>query len=455
MLDHVPPGPRGDFIIGHLRKFLSDPLGFVASSAHEYGDVVRLRFLTTPVYLISDPQIIEDVLVTRYRKFPKGFGYAWLRRLLGDGLITSAGATWLHQRKLVQPAFHRDRMASYFEVLVGYVARMLAGWTDGDVREIHEEMIRVNHDIISEILFGSGVGGEAQQVKRAFETVMALALPITTFPTPAYLRWRLTHKRLDEVVERLVRARRARGEDAGDILSMLLDARDEAGSRMTEEEVRVEIKTLLFTGYDTTAVTLSWALHLVSTHPQVEAALQAELDAVLRDRPDGLPTLADLPRLSYTMQIVKETLRLFPTAWIVGRQALEDCMLGGYPVAKGSQVFISQWVVHRDPRLFAGPEAFRPERWEGDFEQQLPRCAYFPFAAGPRHCIGHALAMMQAVLVLAAVAHRFRLRQVPGVRVIACPQVTLWPKGIRMVLSSRHREGDVEQRDRANLSRVG
>ncbi len=438
----TPPGPRGHFYVGHLLDYRRDPLGFFARCAREYGDVVKLRFFHVPYYLVSHPDLIEDVLVTHHKDFGKSLDYRlYLKAVLGDGLLTSEGDVWLRQRRLAQPAFHSERVASYAELMVAYAERMLAHWAHGETKDVHEEMMRLTLQIVSKVLFGADIEREAVDVDRALDVVMRhsadwSSLPIPTFiPTPGNLRWKRAIRRLNEIIYGIIRQRRKDEGDTGDLLSMLLHARDEDGSRMTNRQLRDEVMTLVLAGHETTALALSWTFSLLSAHPAVTAKLQSEVDAVLGDR---APTVADLPGLRYTEQVVKEAMRLFPPVWGIGREARQDGTIGAFRLPRKTQVFISQYVVHRDPRWYAEPARFWPERWTGGLEQRLPRFAYFPFGGGPRHCIGHAFAMTEAVLLLAVIVRRFQLRLLADHPVVPYPTITLWPKGgLWMALTGR------------------
>lgn len=436
----LPPGPKGHFLFGNLPDLRRDQLGFYASSARRYGDVVPTRFAHRRAVLIFHPDLIEEVLVARSRDFVKSPGVRLLRPLLGNGLLLSEGDFWLRQRRLVQPAFHRQRLTAYGEVMASYAERHLAGWKDRASLDIHAEMMALTQAIVAKTLFDATVAddsktiGDAQRVMmREFIARLTTFRPPPWLPTLANLRARRAIRRLDGIVYRIIAARRASGEDRGDLLSMLLAAQDaDDGSRMTDRQVRDEVMTLLLAGHETTAVALSWTWYLLAQHPRVDAALAEELHAVLGGRP---PTVEDLPRLRYTEMVVTESLRLYPPAYAMGRQAARATEVGGYAIARGVIVAIPIWVVQRDPRWFQDPEVFRPERWADDGARRLPRYAYFPFGGGPRQCIGAAFAMMEASLTLATIRQRVRLVLVPGQRVTPTPYVTLRPEpGIRMTV---------------------
>jgi cytochrome P450 len=440
----APPGPKGHWLTGNLKEFVGDRLGFLTACARRYGDCVALRLGPKRVMLLNHPDLVEEVLVAQNRRFIKHFALRRTRRTLGNGLLTSEGDFWRRQRRLAQPAFHRDRLAAYGTAMVASAERMLQSWADGQARDAQADMMRLTLEIVARTLFGADIADQAGDASAAMETLLAcftarvgkmLPLP-ESVPTPTNLRLRRAARRLDRIVFDIVAARRAGGEDRGDLLSLLLHAQDEDdGRRMTDHQLRDELMTLFMAGHETTANTLAWVWFLLSENPQAEARLHAELDRVLGDRP---PTPADLPRLSYTDCVVTEALRVYPTVWLLGREAIEPCTIGGYGVPVGTTLYMSQWVLHRDARFFDEPETFRPERWEDGLARRLPRYAYFPFGGGPRICIGNAFAQMEAVLLLATIARRYRLALAPGATVTPLPTMTLRPQdGVRVVLSRR------------------
>ncbi len=329
---------------------------------------------------------------------------------------------------------------------------MLATWKDNEVRDIHQEMMQLTMRIVAKVLFSVEVNEDTQRVAAALNVLMRhtsggwMILPpaLRHLPLPALIRVKRAARNLDEIVHRIVRQRRELGQENGDLLSMLIAARDEDGSAMTDHQLRNEIMTFLLAGHETTAVSLSWTWYLLSQHPEIEQKLCQELDNVLRGR---TPQLEDLPRLRYTDQIVRESMRLYPPAWSLARTAAKETEIGGYPLPVGANVVMSPWIMHRDPRFFKNPEQFDPDRWTTDLSQRLPRFAYFPFGAGRRFCIGASFATMEANLLLAAIAQRFHLRLVPGHPVAPLPGITLRPKhGMRM---SIHCHG-VESNQRKN-----
>jgi len=322
---------------------------------------------------------------------------------------------------------------------------MLDGWRDGDERDAHQQMMRLTLQIVGKTLFDADVERDAQEVGKSLELLLEIGADFrrTIFvphwlPTPANLRVKREVAQIEKILYRIIAERRASGRDVGDLLSMLLHAQDEDGSRMTDRQLRDETITLFLAGHETTASSLSWAWWLLAQNPVVEAKLYAELDAVLGDR---APTLDDLPRLAYTGHVITESLRLYPAAWGMARLVVEDHEIAGYPVTKGMGVAMAQWVVHRDPRWYDSPEEFRPERWEDDLLKRLPRFAYFPFGGGPRQCIGNSFALMEAALILATIARKFRLRLVANHPVVPLASITLRPRhGVRVTLESRQKK---------------
>ncbi|MHB8500488.1 MAG: cytochrome P450 [Candidatus Acidiferrales bacterium] len=438
-----PPGPSVGlkrWSLGPLNN--GDPLGYFTQIVREYGDVAGLLILNFRILLINHPDDIEDVLVNHPRKFIKGRVLQANKRVFGRGLLTSEGEFWLRQRRLAQPAFHRARIAGYASTMVEYTERLLHEWQDGQERDIHKEMMRLTLQIVGKTLFDADVERDAQDVGKSLELLLELGANFrrTIFipqwlPTPTNLRLERAIRQIEKVLYRIIAEKRSSGRDAGDLLSMLLAAQDEDGSRMTDQQLRDEAITLFLAGHETTANTLSWTWWLLAQNPAVEAKLHAELRAVLAGR---APSFDDLPKLVYTNHIITESMRLYPPAWGTARTAIEDLEIAGYSVPKGSGVSFAQWTVHRDPRWYEAPEEFRPERWEGDLLKRIPRFAYFPFGGGPRQCIGNTFALMESALVLATVAQQFRFRLVEGHPVVPLASITLRPRhGIRVTLESR------------------
>jgi cytochrome P450 len=440
----TPVGPKGSWLSGNLPDFRTHRLDFLARCQREHGDIVKLRFAHRPVYLVSHPDWIEEVLVTHSKHFTKHFALRLNPVILGNGLLTSEGDFWLRQRRLMQPVFNRSRILGYAAAMVEATQRHLTTWQPGERRDIHAEMMRVTLDIAAKTLFGAEVGNEAQAIAAAMEVAQQnfivrfnslVPLPMWV-PSPGNLRMRRAVRKLDDVMYGIIRHRRDNPTDRGDLLSLLLHARDEDdGSAMTDKQLRDEAMTLFLAGHETTALVLSWAWFLLAEHPQAEHKLMAELNTVLAGR---TPSADDWPRLKFTEMIALESMRLYPPAYVVGREAIVDCGIGGYAVPRGTTVLMSQWAVQRDPRFFEEPNAFRPERWGEERIKSLPKFAYFPFGGGPRVCIGQQFAMMELVLVLATIAQKFRFRMQPGAKVTPQASFTLRPAtGIPGVIEQR------------------
>lgn len=448
-----PTGPPAHPLFGNLLELRRDPLGFLSACAHECGDIARYRVLLFPVYLLNHPDYIETVLVTQSRNFKKGRALRASHSLLGAGLLTGEGEEWRQQRHLVQPAFQRDRIALYSELCTTYAEREIASWQDGEAREINRDMMRLTLLILAKALFGANLESNVDSVSAAagvflqeFRNRMNAGLLIPGWlPTEGNRRLARATRELETIIYGLIAARRRAPQKDRDLLSALISARDDKGAAMTERQLRDHVMTLLLAGHETTAVALTWTWYLLSQTPHVEEKLNTELQTQLQGR---APTLADLTRLPYTAQVIKEGMRLYPPAWAVARRALNDCEIGGYRIRAGSSIVLSQWVTHHDARYFPNPDSFNPDRWTDDFAKDLPRFAYFPFGGGPRICIGAAFAQMEAVLLLATIASKFRLSRVSPQPVELWPSLTLHPKG-GMKMRVHKRQGG---RDPSSLS---
>ncbi len=425
-----------------------DPLAFFSNLAKTYGDVAHVHMAGEHVYLVGDPKAIRDILVTHQHQFMKGRGLARAKRLLGEGLLTSEGQVHVRQRRLIQPAFHRDRIAAYATVMTEYADRLRARWTDGSTIDASQHMMRLTLGIVGKTLFDADVEEKAPEVGAALTDVMEsfwmMMLPfadlLERLPIPALRKSRRARARLDAIIYGMIAERRTSRRDHGDLLSMLLLAQDEeaGGAGMTDIQVRDEAMTIFLAGHETTANALSWTWYLLSENPDVEAKFHAEIDRVLGGR---IPTVADIASLQYVERVVTESMRLYPPAWIIGRRALEDYSIGEFAVPARSIVVASPYLVQRDARFFPDPEGFLPDRWTPEFKTALPPFAYFPFGGGARRCIGESFAWMELVLVTAAIGQRWRLRLVPGHPVVPQPVITLRLKhGLRMTVHERNTE---------------
>jgi len=438
----LPPGESRPWsTIFALRR---DPLGFLERIAGRYGDLAHLRVGPYRLVFVNHPDLIHEVLVAKDPSFIKGRVLDQARNVFGQGLLTSEGDFHRRQRRLIQPAFHRRRIEAYADAMAADAAAAAARWRDGETLDVAREMMRLTLRIVARSLFSVDVEDEsAREVGRALDALVAafslVAVPwaglLQKLPLPSARRAQQGRRTLDALVYRMIAGRRRAG-GGEDLLSLLLAARDEdGGGAMDDKQVRDEVLTLFLAGHETTANALAWSWYLLASHPEAEARFHTEADSVLGDR---LPAARDLPSLPYTRQVFAESMRLYPPAWAVSRRSIEPVTIGGYPVPAGSGVLASQWVAHRDPRFFADPLAFRPERWTEDFEAQLPKLAYFPFGGGPRLCIGMGFAWMEGVLLLATIGRRWQMRLVPGHRVEPYPRITLRPKdGVRVTVTRR------------------
>jgi cytochrome P450 len=437
-----PPGPPNrlfGMLFGALQQ---DPLQYFTDMTQQYGDVWGMRIGNFRSFFINHPDLIEDVLVNKARLYHKGRILQANKYLFGEGLLTAEGDFWLRQRRLAQPAFHRERIAAYAATMADYTEQMLAKWCGGEERDVHQEMMNLALRIVGKTLFDADVTHEARKVGETLDMLLKIAsnfgrtvlLPLWV-PTPQNLRAKAGVRRIEKIIYRIIAERRKSGHDTGDLLSTLLQVRDEDGTRMNDRQLRDETITLFLAGHETTASTLSWTWWLLAQNPAVEKRFHEELHCVLGGR---APTMDDLPRLTYLGHVLTESLRLYPPAWGMARLAEEEHEILGYPVRPGYGVAMAQWVVHRDARWFDAPLEFRPERWENGLAKRLPRFAYFPFGGGPRQCIGNTFALMEASVVLATIGQKFRLSVLPGQEVRPMASITMRPRnGIRVRLEAR------------------
>ena len=446
----IAPGPRGHLLWGSLRELQRDPLKLYMDARREYGDIVRLRSMP-PFFWhsLAHPDDIDHVLRRNATNYPKGFFNEWLSILVGNGLLTSEGDFWLRQRRLTQPAFHRKRLVTLGTAMTAATEAMVEQWSarrESDAPfDVMSEMMRLTLQVVGQALFTTDTADVARVVGQAVSVavehlnyrVTHITLLPERFPTPRNRRFVAARRTLDDIVLAIVEERRRSGEDTGDLLSMLLLARDEdTGEGMSDRQLRDEVMTLFLAVHETTAVALCWTWYLLSRHPEIEANLHDELAAVLGGR---TPEMEDLPRLPYTRMVVDETLRLYPPAWGMGRQTKAADEIRGYEIPAKSVIGISQYVTHRHPEFWEDPERFDPERFTPERSAGRPHFAYFPFGGGPRQCIGNNFALMEAQLILATVAQHFRLRVVPGFPVVPHPLLTLRPRNGLLVTAQSHR----------------
>jgi cytochrome P450 len=462
----ITPGPRPWVPGGSYWAFRRDPLAFFTQTARAYGDVAGFSFGPQKIYLLSHPDLVERVLLAPASQFGKGVALERAKRLLGNGLLTAAGAEHLKQRRTIQPLFHRQHVQGFAEAMVRHASRWNNSITPGARLDITAEMGALTLAIVGETLFSANVQGDADEVREALgDAVSSFAYAFVPFfdvlqklPLPVFTRVRKARERLDRVIHRVIAARRA-GIDKPeglspqlDLISMLLAARDPENpdaAGMSDQQIRDEAMTIFLAGHETTANAMAWTWHLLGSAPEVESLLHAEIDRVLGDdKPKGLspregvsprvPTVEDVPKLEWTRAIVAESMRLFPPAWTMGRRVLETQNIGGHKIEKGALVILSQFVVHRDPRWWPAPESFQPSRWiPGSTSSARPKYAYFPFGGGSRICIGESCAWTEAILLLATIAQRWRFVPTSDPPPRPEPRITLRPHGLFMRSQAR------------------
>ncbi len=438
-------GPRSLLPLGSAYAFGRDPIRFALDMWHRYGDIVRIRFLFWHGYLVFHPDQIKHILQDNHRNYTKDiFTLNAFKAFVGNGLVTNDGDSWLHQRRLMQPAFHRKRLAAFGTLITGTTIEMLERWQgfaeQGQPLDIAVEMMRLTLRIVGQSLFTIDLSNETETVGRAVTTLSKLVLdymsapfPPLWIPTPRNRHITSALRTLDTVVQDIITARRQQHTESGDLLSLLLSARDEeTGAGMSDKQVRDEVMTLLFAGHETTSNLLAWTWYVLAQHPEVEQRLHAELDAALAGQRPSVEHLTNLP---YSRIVLEETLRLYPPAWSLARKARAGDCLGGYAIPAKSVILMIPYVTHRHPAFWEEPERFDPERFTPERAAARPRYAYFPFGGGPRQCIGNNFALMEAHLILATVAQRYHLHLVPGHAVEPETLLTLRPRyGLPMTL---------------------
>lgn len=438
-----PPGPKGLPLLGSFLDFGRDQLGFISRNARTYGDIVHADFGGWPTLLLSDSDDIEQVLVKNSRNFIKGtLIFRHVTALFGQGLLTSEGGLWQRNRKLAAPAFAGQQLTGYGPDIVALTKSQMRDLKAGEVRDIHHDMMALTLRIAAKAFMDSEVEQDVRDMDRAVndltvELTSRFKRPVVIpdwVPLPGHIRYRRAIATGERVIQRMIADRRANGY-AGrtDFLSRLMLARDEDGEGMSDVQLRDETLTLLLAGHETTALALSWSFYLLGRAPDIGRKLLSEIREVVGDRD---VTIEDMPRLKFTESVILESMRLYPPAWIIARENVEPFSLRGYQFKAGTTVFISPWVLHRDPRHFEAAEQFKPERWLDGLARRLPRYAYMPFGGGPRICIGQRFALIEAVLILATIARRYGFEWQGDRPISPYPSITLRPKGgVRVKLS--------------------
>jgi cytochrome P450 len=472
-----PPGPNYKMPGKLIRQFTHDPIKTLSTISQIYGDISSFTLGPNQrVYLINNPDYIEKVLIYDHRNFKKGKRLQVAKNLLGEGLVTSEGDFHNRQRRLIQPIFRPRQIMSYANIMTDYAIRFRDRWKNEDIVDVSQEMMELTLGIICKSVLNYDVESEAKQVGKALTTTRnysrRLQSPIghildkiPILPAPKGAREAI--KELDSMVYGLISDRRRRQQEESDnkrfddLLSRLLEAQDSnlagpasldsaqssSNGKMSDKQVRDEVMTIFIAGHETTANALTWTFYLLSQYPDVEKKLHDEIDSVLGgiDRKNGhavtkIPTTEDIPKLQYTEKVLRESMRIYPPVWTMGRYVENDYQVGEYTIPAGSSILMSQYVMHHDPRYYEEPEQFNPDRWTAKFKTDLPRFSYFPFGGGIRGCIGEPFAWTEGILIIAIIAQKWTMRLVPGQRIKLDPAITLRPKyGMKMKLIRRKR----------------
>jgi cytochrome P450 len=442
-----PPGPHGREVLGFFgAKYAPHSLGFLEQTARQYGPISYFRLIRQHTYLLDDTDLIKEVLMTQQHLFARDFGATILKELIGDGLITREEPLHRERRRVLQPAFHREQVASYVDIIASESIRALDTWQGCASVDIGEEMRLLTLSIIGSSLFGPEFRGSAQEITEVLQRVRqrtrsivvaaTLLKPLVrryrrTFPESRSLFFPKERADLHRILQPLIAQKQRSG--ARDVLSLLLAQQDDPDNALNDEAIRNEMVTFVLAGHETTATALTWACYLLATHPYAQERLAEEAQAVLANRE---PTIDDLSRLTYAAAVFNETLRLFPPAGVFGRRALQKMTLGGYEIPQGATILLSPYITQRNPRYFDNPEAFMPERWEASVP---PRFSFFPFGGGAKICIGEPMARTEGVLILSEIARRFQLLNTSGRKIGINPRVTVVPDQ-PVILSLRPRE---------------
>lgn len=433
-------GPKGWPILGSVLDYFERPLEFFEDAQKKYGDVVPIKMGPFKAFLLSHPNYAEDFFMKQAKHLIKSHALRTGAGVLGNGLLLSEGDFWRRQRRLAQPAFHNQKIASYAPDMLRLTEAAIEDYKrvakSGEQIEVHSSMMRLTLAIASRTLFSRDITGPESEVVAAglgdvlewWNTHFMYPAALQKFPTPSRIKFNQGVKALNELVYTIIEDRQKTGIESHDFLGMLMKAQDEDGSKMTNEQLRDEVITLLLAGHETTANMLTWAFYLLSQHPEHLQKLEQELDRVLgKGTAARAPGPGDLAQLPFLDQVIQETLRLYPPAWSTGREAIQDVQIGEYHFPKGTNFFVSMWVLHHDSRFFENPYDFMPERWTPEFKAKLPKYSFVPFGGGPRACIGSGFAMLEAVIILARIVSQIRLKATPGLKLTPTPQITLRP----------------------------
>lgn len=440
-----PPGPKGHWLLGSLRPYSLEPIEFLQEQTERYGAFVHFKLVHNDAYCLTDPELIREVYLNQHSKFVKNrFFWGHVTEIFGRGLLTNEGESWKVQRKLAAPAFQRRSISCYMECMRDFTEAMLNGWQDGEKRSLHDEMMRVTADIAAKTLFDKSLDQGGQRILEAVHRIeeqipIRLRRPFFFIDKLPLKNNRIYHENLnilDEEIHAFIEAEAQSSTPSNTLLSMLMSARYEDGSGMSRQQLRDEVISIFLAGHDTTAISLSWTAYLLSGHPDIKERMLSEIDTVLDGRS---PSFEDLAQLRFTRNVLKESMRLYPAAYMTGRDAYEDVDIGGYTIRKGSMVFISPAVMHRLPEYFPEPDVFNPDRWDTIDERAL-RFVYIPFGGGPRVCIGEHFSMMEAMTLLSMIYQRFDLQYAGKAPEGAMLSATMVPRqGMPMCFSKRIR----------------
>lgn len=437
------PVAKGHWLLGNLREMNKDVLGMVNKLRPELGDIFYVNVFIIKLLIITKPDYIRYVLQENNKNYIKSFGYEVLKIFLGNGLLTSEGEFWRKQRRLAQPAFHREKLTEITKQMSHYSAQLAdklqVAKDEGKEIEITEWMNAVTLEIVAGALFSSDVSNDIDTVRKSITIAnefginrikQPIKLPVW-FPEPSMIKFKNASRNLDKVIYRFIESRRKEKEKPNDLLTMLMEAVDEeTGERMSDLQLRDECMTIFLAGHETTSLALSWFWMLMEEHPEEEKKLHEELKNVLNGR---VPEFSDIPKLKYTKQLIEEAMRLYPPVWTVGRRPLQDDFIDGYPVKAGQNILMMVYHVHRHPDYWDEPEKFKPERFSDENAKNIKKFAYFPFGGGPRLCIGNSFAMMEMQIIIATLAQRFKFRRTEKSEIIKDPLITMRPKnGIKM-----------------------
>lgn len=438
-------GPSGKWLTGHVKDFQRDPLGFLTFLSTEYKDLAKIRFGPRRVYVVSNPDLIKEILVTKQKSFVKSQDLQILKDVVGEGLLTSEKKVHIQQRRMIQPSFQHAHISKYAQDMIDTTNQCLSNWEHGAEVVITDEMMNITLGIIAKTMFSMEFEEGVSKIGEPMDTYMKLAVKRmrSLYPLPLWVpikanrTYKQSIKSLDEVISSIIDKRRKEGSISQDLLGVLLQARDEkSGAKMTDDQLKDELMTIFLAGHETTANALSWTLYLLTQHPEKQQKLHDEIESVIGDTP---VTPEHYQKLPFTQNVVSEALRMYPPAYVIGRRADEDLNVGEYHFKKGDMIMMSQYGVHRREEYFKNPEQFIPERFENNFIKTIPTFAYFPFGGGPRVCIGNHFAIMESVLVLACIAKRFKWKLASNHHIVKPqPLITLRPKnGLRMVLEEK------------------